>query len=121
LAAAPVPIEPPAPDRFSTTNCCLSGPESFAPTRRASGSTVPPGGKGTMNFTGFAGQSCAAAGSAWARTSANRLMAMRITAYPPLACRERAAAGLSGFASSAALRFTGNGVLASGGGIMGAG
>src|SRR5205814_9582990 len=54
-----VPIEPPAPVLFSTMNCCPRESASLAPRMRASGSTEPPGGNGTTNFTGFVGQVCA--------------------------------------------------------------
>src|SRR5258705_7680404 len=40
-------------------NCCPRESASLAPRMRASGSTEPPGGNGTTNFTGFAGQVCA--------------------------------------------------------------
>src|SRR6266571_1569342 len=40
-------------------NCCPRESASLAPSMRASGSTEPPGGNGTMNFTGFVGQACA--------------------------------------------------------------
>src|SRR5688572_28165678 len=47
-------------------NCWPSAAVSRAPTRRASGSTVPPGGNGTMNRTGFVGQSAVCAANAGA-------------------------------------------------------
>src|SRR5205809_2312718 len=40
-------------------NCCPRESASLAPRMRASGSTEPPGGNGTMNFTGLVGQACA--------------------------------------------------------------
>src|SRR5258705_7747674 len=40
-------------------NCCPRESASLAPRMRASGSTEPPGGNGTTNFTGFVGQACA--------------------------------------------------------------
>src|SRR5260370_7120405 len=40
-------------------NCCPRESASLAPSMRASGSTEPPGGNGTTNFTGFVGQACA--------------------------------------------------------------
>src|SRR5438034_9086740 len=50
---------PPAPARFSTTNCWPRVSLSFAPTILAMMSTGPPGAKGTMTRTGLFGQSCA--------------------------------------------------------------
>src|SRR5258708_3042499 len=50
---------PPAPARFSTTNCWPRLSLSFAPTILAMMSTGPPGAKGTMTRTGLLGQSCA--------------------------------------------------------------
>src|SRR5882762_10160043 len=40
-------------------NCCPRESASLAPRMRASGSTEPPGGNGTTNFTGLVGQVCA--------------------------------------------------------------
>src|SRR6266849_5894494 len=40
-------------------NCCPSVSANLAATKRASGSTEPPGGNGTTNITGLAGQACA--------------------------------------------------------------
>src|SRR6267143_3642780 len=40
-------------------NCCPSVSANLAATKRASGSTDPPGGNGEMNFTGLVGQACA--------------------------------------------------------------
>src|SRR6267378_4063152 len=40
-------------------NCCPSVSANLAATKRASGSTEPPGGNGTTNFTGRVGQACA--------------------------------------------------------------
>src|SRR5437660_6504372 len=39
--------------------CCPRESASLAPSMRASGSTEPPGGNGTTNFTGLVGQVCA--------------------------------------------------------------
>src|SRR5216117_1553803 len=50
---------PPAPARFSTTNCWPRVSLSFAPTILAMMSTGPPGAKGTMTRTGLFGQPCA--------------------------------------------------------------
>src|ERR1035437_4689782 len=49
-------MDPDAPGLFSTMNCCPIDSFSFTASRRASGSTEPPGGKGTTNFTGLVGQ-----------------------------------------------------------------
>src|SRR5262245_8847128 len=54
---------PPAPVRFSTTNCCLRELDRCSPTMRASASPVPPAPNGTMMRTGLVGQSCAEAGA----------------------------------------------------------
>src|SRR4051812_5804721 len=51
---------PDAPVRFSTRKFCLSESVSLAASRRASGSTEPPGGYGETNLTGLVGHSCAA-------------------------------------------------------------
>src|SRR5712672_7317 len=59
FAAAAAPILPPAPARFSTTNCWPRVSLSFAPTILAMISTGPPGANGTMTRTGLFGQSCA--------------------------------------------------------------
>src|SRR5262245_31652203 len=52
---------PEAPVRFSTMKFCLSESVSLAASRRASGSTEPPGGYGETNLTGLTGHSCAIA------------------------------------------------------------
>src|SRR5688572_7737330 len=52
---------PEAPVRFSTMKFCFSDSVSFAASRRASGSTEPPGGYGETNLTGLLGHSCATA------------------------------------------------------------
>src|SRR5438132_12953765 len=52
-------MEPDAPGLFSTMNWCLSESDSLTPSRRASGSTEPPGGNGTTSLTGLVGHSCA--------------------------------------------------------------
>src|SRR5438094_454380 len=52
-------MEPDAPGLFSTMNWWLSESDSLTPSRRASGSTEPPGGNGTTSLTGLAGHSCA--------------------------------------------------------------
>src|SRR5712691_925094 len=69
---------PPAPARFSTTNCWPRLSLSFAPTILAMMSTGPPGAKGTMRRTGLFGQSCAkqvpASAHAASATESFRLM-----------------------------------------------
>src|SRR5882672_10424443 len=52
---------PAAPLLFSTTTDCCHFSPSFAAMVRAEMSVPPPGGKGTMNVTGFAGYPCAPA------------------------------------------------------------
>src|SRR5476651_1630117 len=49
-------MDPDAPGLFSTMNCCPIDSVNLTASRRASGSTEPPGGKGTTNFTGLVGQ-----------------------------------------------------------------
>src|SRR5256885_5071221 len=51
-------------------NCCPRESASLAPRMRASGSTEPPGGKGTTNSPGLAGQACARAGGGASAPSA---------------------------------------------------
>src|SRR5215471_17862140 len=51
---------PLAPDRFSTTICRPSLPDTKLPTTRAATSVAPPAGNGTMKWTGRSGH-CAAA------------------------------------------------------------
>src|SRR3989442_4381466 len=59
------PMLPPAPARFSTTNCWPKALESSGAIARARMSVVPPGAKGTTILTGLVGQLlCAAAGVA---------------------------------------------------------
>jgi hypothetical protein len=72
------------------TNCWPSDALRRVPRRRASGSTVPPGGKGTMKRTGLVGQSvrCAAcAGTAKAAsvtTAAARARVIACIMSPPI-------------------------------------
>src|SRR5450830_1746523 len=49
-------MDPDAPGLFSTMNCCPIDSFSLTAIKRAIGSTVPPGGKGTTNLTGLVGQ-----------------------------------------------------------------
>src|SRR5688572_23202000 len=65
---------PPAPPRFSTTNCWPTFSWSLTATMRVKKSRPPPGGNVTMMRTGFAGQACAPANcgaSAKAATTAH--------------------------------------------------
>src|SRR5438067_1817192 len=55
---------PAAPLLFSTITDCFHLSPSFAARVRAEMSVPPPGGKGTMKVTGFAGYVCAAASAA---------------------------------------------------------
>src|SRR5262245_53035584 len=64
FATTSAPILPPAPVRFSTTNCCPSSSPIFAPMRRATMSVGPPAAKGTtmrIGFDGYASPAVAAA------------------------------------------------------------
>src|SRR5882762_8417901 len=68
-------------------NCCPRESASLAPRMRASGSTEPPGGNGTTNFTGLVGQACATTVSgASAQTTIAAAAARRTTRtmIPPL-------------------------------------
>jgi hypothetical protein len=71
FAAIAAPIVPPAPPRFSITNCWPSICESLAVSGRATVSVPPPGGNGTITLTGLLGQSCASAGMPASIISAN--------------------------------------------------
>jgi len=55
LATASVPMLPPAPVRFSTTNGCPMDSCSAAPSVRPTMSGVDPGGNGTTSLTGREG------------------------------------------------------------------
>src|SRR6185312_14320686 len=57
-----VPMAPPAPVRFSTTNCCLKVALRCSATTRASVSPLPPAPNGTMTLIGRSGQPCALPG-----------------------------------------------------------
>src|SRR5262245_32063970 len=59
-----MPVVPPAPATFSTTNCCPSARESCSATMRPVMSAGPPAANGTMTVTARAGQLCADAGVA---------------------------------------------------------
>src|SRR5512140_2399766 len=63
-------MEPDAPGLFSTMNCCPIDALSLTESRRASGSTEPPGGKGTTNLTGLLGQPALCAVADSGRTAA---------------------------------------------------
>src|SRR5258708_31231920 len=63
LAAMPMLILPPAPARFSTTNCWPRLSPIFWLSRRAMTSVGPPGAKPTSTLTGLLGYACAAAGA----------------------------------------------------------
>src|SRR2546421_11048724 len=55
FARRSVPIAAPAPAMFSTTTGCPSSSASFAATGRDKESVGPPGGKGTIHFSGLDG------------------------------------------------------------------
>src|SRR5258708_3807037 len=74
---------PPAPARVSTTTCCPSRTPSGSATTRALLSATPPGVKGTMMRSGFAGHSWPMA--ALIRISERKtLRAIRIESRAPL-------------------------------------
>src|SRR5437773_888535 len=83
---------PPAPARFSTTNCWPRVSLSFAPTILAMMSTGPPGAKGTMTRTGLFGQSCAKQAPASAHAASatesfllmNFLLLLSVILSPPM-------------------------------------
>jgi hypothetical protein len=50
-----MPIAAPAPARFSTTTGCFRVSESFCAAARENVSVGPPGGKGTIQRSGFDG------------------------------------------------------------------
>jgi hypothetical protein len=54
-----VPMAPPAPGRFSTTNGWPSATCSFSATTRAAMSVACPGGQGTTTLMGRLGYACA--------------------------------------------------------------
>src|SRR5262245_14297718 len=56
-----MPILPPAPGRFSTTNCWPTRSDNHWPIRRAATSVVPAGANGTTMRTGRDGYACAQA------------------------------------------------------------
>src|SRR2546423_14561476 len=60
----------PAPGLFSMMTGCPRRGESFSPTARATMSTPPPGGNGTMNRIGREGYGCAWAMLAKRRSAA---------------------------------------------------
>src|SRR5690349_6186273 len=71
------PIEPPAPERLSTMNCCPNSCASFAVSTRAMMSVLPPGANGTATRTGLSGHfpACASAcGAAARRASVNTIL-----------------------------------------------
>jgi hypothetical protein len=63
-ATASLPTMLPPPGRFSTMNCLPNAVLSTSANTRPSVSAAPPAPYGTTMRTGFAGQSCAAAGAA---------------------------------------------------------
>jgi hypothetical protein len=52
---ASVPIFPPAPGRFSITNCWPTRSDNYWPIKRAKMSVPPAGAKGTIKRTGRLG------------------------------------------------------------------
>src|SRR5207247_10461038 len=83
---------PPAPARFSTTNCWPRVSLSFAPTILAMMSTGPPGAKGTMTRTGLFGQPCGRQAPASAHAASatesfllmNFLLLLSVILSPPM-------------------------------------
>ena len=56
LATESIPVEPPAPVRFSRTTCCPSSPLSPCASVREKKSAGPPAGKGTISLMGLVGK-----------------------------------------------------------------
>ena len=53
------PVVPPAPGKFSTTNCCPRVPDMCSPATRAETSVPPPGANGTIIVIVRVGYACA--------------------------------------------------------------
>ena len=70
FAAAPAPILPLAPGRFSMTNCCPSASLRAAATARVRMSVLMPGGNGQITVTGRVGHGSAASTGVGARRQA---------------------------------------------------
>ena len=87
LAAASVPMTPPAPERLSIKTGRPRMGENFCPSTRASRSFGPPGGKGTMMRSGPSGR-CAG----WARAGRARGRAAAAAIRP--ARRRRVVTGM---------------------------
>src|SRR5687768_8024295 len=94
----------PAPPRFSTTNGWPKVSVRPLATSRAMRSVLPPGGKGTMTFTGRAGHDWAhapktgrqeRASAARKRVMVGTCLVVRTSSVPalPRACRNRSGAG----------------------------
>src|SRR6267142_5612434 len=84
FATASAPIVEPAPGRFSTITGCLQASERRCATLRATASTPPPGGKGTIIRTGLIGYGCAcvqgtAMMNAAATSTQNNRVVFRVT------------------------------------------
>src|SRR5258708_25749765 len=77
---------PPAPARFSTTNCWPRLSLSFTPTILAMMSTGPPGAKGTMTRTGLLGHAWAwqAPANAHAASATESLLLISVILSPPM-------------------------------------
>jgi hypothetical protein len=78
LAAASVPMRPPAPGRLSTTTCWPHAAVSFSPISRAITSEPSPGGLGTITRIGFEGNAWAAANGAATRSTMKAINLMFI-------------------------------------------
>src|SRR5258708_38520971 len=89
FATAALPVLPDAPVRFSITIVAPSRCANPAWARRATASTEPPGGNGTMILIGPAGQLCAwaATGARMPASTTERLVNLDIA--HPLALRFR--------------------------------
>src|SRR5688572_18457022 len=75
---------PPAPPRFSTTNCDPSAAASGVDTSRAVKSTKPPGGNPTTTRTGFEGYPSAAV--AWPATASANAATRTVNAFSNTSC-----------------------------------
>src|SRR5690348_16952679 len=79
---------PAAPPRFSITTDCFHFSASFAATVRAEMSVPPPGGKGTIHVTGFAGYVCAAARTVQKNRHSPHLFRIALLQYAARALRD---------------------------------
>ena len=78
-----MPVVPPAPATFSTTNCWPSALEKYSPVMRAITSVGPPAANGTMMVTGRVGYCWSAAKADDAAISAAANTSNVFLIFPP--------------------------------------